>query len=497
MYNFNLLLKKVKKILISINELIESFFNTIQKFVNLKKDKKNLLKNIDNKIILGGGLIILSVLSYLLIPTFYDKNKIQSLVQNHIDDRYNLNIRFNSQLSYGLFPKPHFYCKNLSIIYDENEIAISKSFKVDLSIKNFFSFEQLKMKNVLFKKTEFNINSDSVNFFNQVFLSKKNGNEIIFKDSKIFYKDKNDELLFLSKISNLIFFIDKENLNNEMVANFEIFNVPLNLSIINNDKEKKFSSKLKSKKVRLKIENDFDYSGKDINGLFNLQIINDYHSFSYLMNKDFLNFVSDDGKFNGRVDFKPFYFISNMNFNQLYLNDMFDENSIITNLINSQILNNPNLNANLNLNFKKTSNSNLLENFILKLFLQEGRFVIKDSSIDWNNSILVKLDEVELVNGDNQIKLVGEVSLDFKDITKFYSYFQIRRNHRFNIKNMKIDFAYDLNQEKITLDNLKIDKKEIKNINNFLEYFNTQNRNIFNKVTFRNFVKDFFSNYEG
>ena len=41
------------------------------------------------------------------------------------------------------------------------------------------------MKNVLFKKTEFNINSVSVNFFNQVFLSKKNGNEIIFKDSKI------------------------------------------------------------------------------------------------------------------------------------------------------------------------------------------------------------------------------------------------------------------------------------------------------------------------
>ena len=59
-------------------------------------------------------------------------------------------------------------------------------------------------------------------FFNKYSSRKKNGNEIIFKDSKIFYKDKNDELLFLSKISNLIFFIDKENLNNEMVANFEI-----------------------------------------------------------------------------------------------------------------------------------------------------------------------------------------------------------------------------------------------------------------------------------
>ena len=138
MFNFKFLLKKVKKILISINELIESFFNTIQKLVKLKKDKKNLFKNIDNRIILGGGLIILSTLSYLLIPTFYDKTRIQSLVQNYIDDKYNLKIRFNSQLSYGLFPKPHFYCKNLSIIYDENEIAISKSFKVDLSIKIFF-----------------------------------------------------------------------------------------------------------------------------------------------------------------------------------------------------------------------------------------------------------------------------------------------------------------------------------------------------------------------
>ena len=67
------------------------------------------------------------------------KIKFESLVQNHIDDKYNLNIRFNSQLSYGLFPKPHFYSKNLSIIYDENEIAISKSFKVNVSIKNLFS----------------------------------------------------------------------------------------------------------------------------------------------------------------------------------------------------------------------------------------------------------------------------------------------------------------------------------------------------------------------
>ena len=172
MFNFNLLLKKVKKLLISINELIESFFNTIQKIINFKK-KKNYIKNIDNKITLGGGLIILTILSYLLTPTFYDKTRIQSLVQNYVNEKYNLDIKFNSQLSYGLFPKPHFFSKDLSILYKENEIAISKSFKVNISIKNFFSFDKIKMNNVLFKKTEFNIDSNSIIFFKQIFLSKK------------------------------------------------------------------------------------------------------------------------------------------------------------------------------------------------------------------------------------------------------------------------------------------------------------------------------------
>lgn len=354
------------------------------------------------------------------------------------------------------------------------------------------------MNNVLFKKTEFNIDSNSIIFFKQIFLSKKNGDKIIFKDSKVFYKDKDGELLFLSKVKDLDFLIDQENLSdNKMNLNFEIFNIPLSLSIINNDIEKKFFSKLKSRKVRLKIENEFDYGKTERNGLLNLQIINDYHSFNYLINEDSLNFISNDKKFKGQIDFKPFYYTSDFNFNQLNINDMFDDNSILSNLVNSQIFNNQNLNANFNLKFKKTSKSNYLKDFIIKLYLQEGRFIIKDSSVVWNESILINLDEVELVNGDNQIKLIGEVSFYFKDITKFYSYYQIRRNHRFNIKSMKIDFVYDLSQEKITLDNLKIDKKEIKNINSFLEYFNTQNRNIFNKVTFRNFIKDFFSNYEG
>ena len=46
MFNFKFLIKKINKILISINELIESFFNI---FKDIKKIKKNDLRKINNK----------------------------------------------------------------------------------------------------------------------------------------------------------------------------------------------------------------------------------------------------------------------------------------------------------------------------------------------------------------------------------------------------------------------------------------------------------------
>jgi hypothetical protein len=55
----------------------------------------------------------------------------------------------------------------------------------------------------------------------------------------------------------------------------------------------------------------------------------------------------------------------------------------------------------------------------------------------------------------------------------------------------------DLDQEKITLDNFKIDNNDPKNINKFINVFNLQKQNMFNKVTFKNFIKNFFSTYAG
>ena len=123
MLNFNLFIKKFQKRLLSVNELIESFFNSIQRLIKSKKNKKIDIKKIDKKIIYSVVSIIVLVFTYFLIPAFYDKNRIKSLLENQINNQYNLEVKFKNKLRYGFFPKPHFFSKDLSIIYDEKVIA--------------------------------------------------------------------------------------------------------------------------------------------------------------------------------------------------------------------------------------------------------------------------------------------------------------------------------------------------------------------------------------
>ena len=110
MSKHNLIAKTLKKHLLSINNTIESYFSKLNILI-LKIKKTKLHTN--NRAFLTFGIIFISVLGYFLLPTVYDKNIIQSKIKNQIIDRYNIEVRFNEKIRYGLFPKPYFLAKNL------------------------------------------------------------------------------------------------------------------------------------------------------------------------------------------------------------------------------------------------------------------------------------------------------------------------------------------------------------------------------------------------
>ena len=90
MNKHNLLIKKIKKQILSINNGIESNFNKLKYF---NKNYKKILLKKHNRVLLGLGIAVILTLFYFLIPTFYNKDIIQSQIKNQILKNYNINIR--------------------------------------------------------------------------------------------------------------------------------------------------------------------------------------------------------------------------------------------------------------------------------------------------------------------------------------------------------------------------------------------------------------------
>ena len=109
MNKHNLFTKKIKQIVLSTNNSIESYFNKIKYFKKIE-----FIKN--NRVFFGLSTVVILTLSYFLIPTMYNKDTIKNEIKNQILKRYDVEINFNESIRYALLPKPHFVSKNLSII---------------------------------------------------------------------------------------------------------------------------------------------------------------------------------------------------------------------------------------------------------------------------------------------------------------------------------------------------------------------------------------------
>ena len=448
------------------------------------------------------GTVVILTLSFLLIPTFYNKSMIQSQIKNQILKNYDIDIKFNEGINYILLPKPHFSAKNLSILRNKKEIGLTKNLKVYIGLGKFFSFEnEVDIKDLAFHRTDFNIYLDDLLFFKNLLKTEPNENKIFFKKSNIFFKNRNEDVLFINKIFNGKFYYDANNLQNVLISKNEVFKVPFKIAIKNDKFNKKVSANFNSKKIRLNLENETDYESDLKSGILDILFINKSTSLNYEINKKSIKFLSENNNKNsyeGIIDFKPFYLSANFNYEGLSTKNILNDDSILIDLINSEVLNNKNLSANLNLVIKDITNVKELNNLSLKIFIEEGDINFSESFIMWKDDLKIVLDESLLSLDDDGINLVGTIRLDFKDIDNFYGYFQISKaNRKKNIKQIQFDFIYNLNSRSLRFDNPKINNKQNSEIDQFLDIFNSREDRVFNKITFKNFINNFFKVYSG
>ena len=495
MNKLNLIPKKLKQRFLSINDSIESIFNKFKYFKsNFKKGE--IIKN--NRVFFGIASVVILTLSYFLIPTIHNKDVIQSKIKNHVSKKYNFEVKFNEKIRYGLLPKPHFVSKNLSILKDGKEIGIVKHFANYIGLRNFFSIDDLELKDLTITDGEFSVAIEDLSFFEEFLKTEPNENRIIFKNTNLFFKNEEGDLLFLNKINNSKFYYDSMNLENVSVSKNEIFNTPYRLIIKNNKYQKELFVNFNSKKIRLNIENTTNYSEEIEEGIIELLFINRKKSLNYEITENSIKFLSEDKKdLAGYIDFKPFYLNVDLIYDGISTKNLFRNDSLLVDLIKSEILNNQNLNVNINLNIKDITNIDELNNLDLAINLEQGDITLSKSKILWKDDLEIILNDAVISYDDNEIFLLGKLLFNAKNINDFYKSFQIKRNDRKKINQMELDFVYNFNQNKFSFDNVKIDNKSNKKLNDFIEIYNSDENKFFNKVTFKNFVNEFFSNYDG
>ncbi len=491
----NLLSKKIGKQISHINNLLENYFNSLRRFI---LDIKRLRFNKNNKVFLVIVSIIFLTLVYFLIPTAYNKELIQKKIKNQIYQKYNIVVKFDNSIQYNFFPKPHFSSKNLSIRSDKRKIAEVKNFKIFIDFKNFFNFNEIQTQDVIFDKADFDFKKSDLRFFTNLLKTEPNRDVIKIKRSNLFFTNRDDEVLFINQINDSNFYYDLKNLKNALVLKGKVFNVPYKLIIGNDKLNEILDFEFTSKKLVLKIENETDYKKENDTGNLKISFKNKNNIFKYQINENSLDITSEDNNkiFRGLIEFKPFYLVSNLKYQSFRIKDLL-YNPFFIEILKSQILDNKNLNAVVNFDVKNVYDFDRFSDLSLKLKIEEGNYNFSNSNIIWKENVNVSFSDAFLDFDKEKINFNGRTSFDVKNQDEFFKFFQIKKDLRKNIGKIELDFNYDFNEEKITFDNLRIDNKSNKKIEEIISNFNSSSKKFFNKVTFKNFVNDILAAYFG
>ena len=488
----NIFNKKISILVISITKRIESFFNFLSYSIfNKKKYSSFWKKSLDKKIFIVSAIMFFGVITYFLLPSFYNKNEVKKLLKSQILEKYNLEVKLDKDLKYGLFPMPHFLIEKAQIEYDSKSISISNLTKFYISSKNNLKFNKINLNNIVFFETDFTIDKSNFDFFSNLSKIDALNKNIKFIKNKLFYLDQNKDVVFFSEIKKIDYKY-QENSQNLVESKLNIFNLPIKLKSKHNIANKVINTEIDLNTLRLKIENNLKYSEDMLDGIVELNYINKNQKINYNIKDEKIVLNSIDDKFNGEINIKPFFLLLNLNLQNIGVKKIFANNSILVNFLKSEIIYNKNLNGKIKVIIDGINDLNHIDQITFDILLEEGLIFISNLNFIFKGSTILNFNNVSMINDENKLMFIGDIEITFKDIQNFYSHFQIIRNYRKNIKKITSDFIFNFDDELFQFNELKISGIDQKISNQYLNKFNSEKKDIFNKVIFRNSVKDFF-----
>ncbi len=488
--------KNFKNINKSINSLLERNLNKL-KFDNLKIVASN------NKFIFTFVALFFLFISYLLVPTSYKQGDISKELNNELLNKFNLDFTFTQKLDYNFFPRPHFVSEGSFILENQNKIAEIDKLKIYVSLDNLFSLKNINIHELILENTNFELNIKNSNFFIKLLNNNFLDTKLNIRNGNIFFRDSENEILFINIIKNLKYYYDPNELKNVFYSENEIFNTPFSLKVINHQDEKKIYTKLDIDFLKFQIENIFNYEN-DINiGSAALVFNSDKSLINYKTNKNFFEFdYSNDVEnkkflYKGKLNFKPFYSSLEGDTEEINLSYIFSTNAIVAELLKTEIFNNKNLDFKLNINANKIKNNRNFTNLFLKSKIQEGLIDIDDTKLEWKDNSVVRLTDTLIFVKNGKLFLDGKSKINITNAKNIYQFLLTPKNFRKNIKTIDLGFSYSFDEKAIILNDIMIDGKYNQKVNSKLNNIYFRGSSMQNKIYLKNMINDLLKSYSG
>ena len=493
----NFFVKSYNNINKTINNLLEKNLNKLN-----SKNFRNLSRN--NIIILTFVALVVLFISYLLLPNFYNQSDISREIRNQLYNDYNLRFKFNQKLNYSFFPKPHFISSSATIIKkNQTQFSNIKKIKIYISSKNLFSFKNVKVNDLIIENANFNLNRKNYNFFIKLLDNNFQDKILKIKNSNIFFRNQNEEVLFINKILNLKYYYDENELKNNLRAESELFNVPFSIVSYKNIKKNKLFSKIKISFLKLLIENELNYNEHMYLGNSKIKFKKFKSNVKYTLKENLFEFnyydkienqkVFYEGKFN----FKPFYSEISGKSDVLNLSYLFDTNAFIAQFLKTEILNDNKLEFKLNIKSKKILSNNNIINLNLNSKIKDGLIDSDNTEFEWRNFAKFKLNESLIYVKDGELVLDGKLEIDIKNRNELYKFLLTPKKYRKEIKKIGLNFIYNFDQKIADLKDINVDNKNNSELNKIFNKVEFKKNKFQNKIFFKNLLNKAIKSYSG
>ena len=375
--------------------------------------------------------------------------------------------------------------------------------KIYISFGNLFILNDIKIKNIILDKVNFDLNKKNYNFFVKLLNSNFSNSNLEIKNSNIFYRNIENEVLFINKIDQLKYYYDLKDNKNTFVANNEIFNIPYTVELKNHKDEKKILTKVNFDFLKLQVKNVLSYKQIPKNGLIEFTYNKKKSEGTYQLNNNLFNFnylnksLGNNFKYKGAINFIPFFSEISGDIDIINLDKLFNPDTILVQLLKSELLNNKNLNINGIINAEQIIPFRDLNNLVFKFRIEDGLLDISETKFGWLDYVDFQIFDSLLYVKDNNLVLDGNISIDIHNSSEIYKFFQTPRNYRKEIKKIKFNFIYNFDQEITNLNNIEIDNLANPEVNNILGQFISKETILQNRIYFKSLINEAIKSYAG